>query len=219
MIKNYIKENISRNNRGYTIHNKPIVVIDSLPQEIDMNYISKKIEDLIPNHLMYSIDMIYVGDFPFLKDRQINALYKDNAIYTTNDQQNNEDIIDDIVHEISHALEEIHGDEIYFDDAIEQEFLGKRTRLKSLLNYHDYLNSEYSKELDRFFFEDVGYSILNALTEGLFASAYGATSLREYFANGFEEYILGDRKYLDTISPKLYQKIYNIYNSYGEKQQ
>ena len=32
------------------------------------------------------------------------------------------------------------------------------------------------------------------LTAGLFLSPYSITSLREYFANGFEEYINGDSK-------------------------
>jgi len=42
---------------------------------------------------------------------------------------------------------------------------------------------------------------------GLFVSPYAATSLREYFAIGFEEYHLKDRVYLKKISPKLYFKI------------
>jgi hypothetical protein len=50
------------------------------------------------------------------------------------------------------------------------------------------------------------------MTRGLFVSAYACTSLREYFANGFEEFYLGDRNYLNTISPKLYSKIKNLHN-------
>ena len=45
------------------------------------------------------------------------------------------------------------------------------------------------------------------MVSGLFNSAYAATSLREYFANAFEEYFLGNRKNLSKISPQLYKKI------------
>ena len=47
---------------------------------------------------------------------------------------------------------------------------------------------------------------------GLFNSPYGATSLKEYFANGFEAYYIGDRIYLSKISPYLYNKIENLDN-------
>ena len=36
---------------------------------------------------------------------------------------------------------------------------------------------------------------------------YSITSIREYFGNGFEEYLRGDAKYLKNISPTLYNKI------------
>ena len=42
---------------------------------------------------------------------------------------------------------------------------------------------------------------------GLFVSPYAPTSLREYFATGFEEYYIGDRNYLRKISPNLYTQI------------
>ena len=58
-----------------------------------------------------------------------------------------------------------------------------------------------------FLYADVGYPLLTSLTMGLFISPYAATSLREYFARGFEEYYIGDRKYLTNISPVLYNKI------------
>jgi hypothetical protein len=219
MVKDYIKESILKSAHGYKIYDKLIMIVNPLPENINLKFISQEIENLIPRHLFEPVEMIYIGSFSFFKDRSINALYKDGAIYVTNEQDNNEDMIDDLVHETSHALEEQHGHEIYIDNKLEQEFIGKRSRLKSLLKHHgyevekyDFYNTSYSEKLDRFFFETVGYTILNAITEGLFASAYAATSLREYFANGFEEYILGDIKYLNSISPKLYQKINYLYN-------
>ena len=60
-------------------------------------------------------------------------------------------MVDDIIHEIAHAVEEIAGSEIYGDDKIEIEFLGKRKRLESILkneyydvSQYDFLNSKYT---------------------------------------------------------------------------
>jgi hypothetical protein len=126
-------------------------------------------------------------------------------------------MIDDIVHEIAHAVEESKIEEVYFDGVIEREFLGKRERLCSLLISEGYdlsstfcLNTEYSEKFDKFLYQTVGYETLASITMGLFYSPYAATSLREYFANGFEHYFIGDRQYLKDVSPVLYNKVVDI---------
>ena len=123
-------------------------------------------------------------------------------------------MIDDIVHEISHLVEEDHSNHIYGDDAIEMEFISKRIALKRILESHGYsmsfynfTNLDFSQDLDSFFYDVVGYPKLNNFVMGLLISSYAATSLREYFASGFEEYYLGDRDALAQISPKLYNNI------------
>ena len=45
------------------------------------------------------------------------------------------------------------------------------------------------------------------LAVNLFTTAYSVTSLREYFARGFEEYYLGNKLYLREISPYIYRKL------------
>ena len=47
---------------------------------------------------------------------------------------------------------------------------------------------------------------------GLFVSPYAATSLREYYASGFEDYYLNNGKVIKKISPALYEKINNLNN-------
>ena len=69
---------------------------------------------------------------------------------------------------------------------------------------------EYNKNIDYFLYKDVGYTLLNNLVSGLFPSAYSATSLREYFAIGFEEFFIGDRTYLKKICPILYYKLESL---------
>jgi Mlc titration factor MtfA (ptsG expression regulator) len=48
------------------------------------------------------------------------------------------------------------------------------------------------------------------LIGGLFPSPYAATSLREYFAIGFEYYYLKDRSQLKKECPFLYNKLAEI---------
>lgn len=208
----------------YSIFNSiNIIEKDDLPDNISLKQIIEKIEYILPRYMFYGIDLIYIGQFEELNSREVNAMYKDGAIYLTNDQDNNSDVIDDIVHELAHSLEEKYGAEIYADNSIESEFLMKRRRLESILrNYdidtsnYDFMSSSYNLKFDNYLYQVIGYPKLNNLSQGLFFSAYAITSLREYFANGFEEFYLGDRRYLLDICPKLYNKI-NELNTLGEE--
>ena len=132
-------------------------------------------------------------------------------------------MIDDLVHEIAHAAEKTFSMYIYENGMIEEEFLGKRNRLHSILDANNidklppkevFYTTEYSWVLDKFFFQEIGYPLLANLAMGLFVSPYGATSLSEYFSNGFEEYFIGDRRYLKDLSPVLYNIINEISDLY-----
>ena len=191
-----------------------VFVKDPLPEHVNLKIVLRRIENLIPAYLVSNIDAVYVGMFEEFVEMDTNAAYKDGALYITSDQYDEDDMIDDIVHEIAHAVEELAYEEIYGDDSLEVEFLGKRKRLQSILksegfnvNRFDFLNPEYKKDFDMFLYREVGYPLMTSLTMGLFVSPYAATSIREYFARGFEEYYLGDRKYLTKISPMVYNKV------------
>ena len=69
-------------------------------------------------------------------------------------------MIDDIVHETAHAVEELYNDEVYGDQAIEKEFLGKRKRFCNLLNSEGFilsdnlcLNVEYDRKFDEILYK------------------------------------------------------------------
>ena len=111
---------------------------DELPDDINLPVILKKIELLIPEHFINNLDSIYIGYFKEFDERDINAFYKDDTIYVTNLQQNEEDLLDDIIHEIAHIVESNYINEIYSDDQIEVEFLGKRKRLEHMLEYEGF---------------------------------------------------------------------------------
>jgi hypothetical protein len=224
-LENFIKESNKRSlqlpqRREFRTSNGIQVYIkDPVTNDVDIEYVFETIENSIPRHLFYNVELIFVGQFEEFLERDVNALYKDNAIYVTNEQTDEEDMIDDITHEISHSIEDFAGDEIYGDNLVKYEFLGKRKKLFHLLkneNFHvfeeDFLNPHYSREFDEFLYKEVGYPLLANLTMGLFVSPYATTALKEYFAVGFEEYFLKDRKYLKTLCPHLFQKIDFISN-------
>ena len=200
------------------IYGKPVQAIKPFEKKINFSYVVDKVEELVPKYLMKNIDAFYVGNFAdfFKGDREFNAMYKDGAVYISPDQDDEEDLLDDIVHEIAHSLEEEYNSFIYGDGSLEAEFLGKRRTLyhfvdKPTLNMLYYNNPEYDENFDNHMYKDIGYDKLRLITPELFYSPYAITSLREYWANGFENYLLGDRSTLKDISPVLYQKIYNLF--------
>ena len=220
-VEKLIRESSQRSKRErkeYHLFGKILISVksDVLPN-IDFDQIIKEIEEHMPPHLFEEIDDIFVGSFEENDDRALEAHYESGAIYITSDLSTNHDYVENIVHEASHAIEESIGLAIYGDKKIEIEFMGKRERLRSRLKAEGYETShvnfedpEYSEELDYFLYKYVGYEKLNNLTMGLFYSPYASTSLREYFANAFEAYFLGDREYLPKISPQLFIKIEEI---------
>ncbi len=199
-----------------------VLIKDPLPEDIDLAYVLREVESKVPSHLVYEVDSVYIGELTEFAEREINSFYRDGAIFITNQQIDNDDLMDDIIHEMAHAVESLHGLNIYMDRAIEEEFLGKRKRLYEILKNHDiiakigkrivkqFLNVEYTEEFDTFLYKRIGYPLLTNLTMGLFVNPYAITSLREYFASGFEEFFMGDKKYIQKVSPQVYYKLIDL---------
>jgi len=201
----------------YTMKGIDIYIKDMLPDSINPDDVFGFISKRIPTHFLSMVDIIYVGDFEIFKEKEVNAIYDDGAIYISNDQDDISDIIDDVVHEIAHAVEKKYINYLYSDQTLKKEFLAKRQRLYSMLLTNDYkpISSirntyTYNKKIDMYFYKEVGYETMWHLIVGLFPSPYAATSLREYFAIGFEHYFLKDRKTLKRDCPILYNKLSEI---------
>ena len=200
-----------------------VFVKDQLPREIDTSFIFEYIRSRIPFFFMSGIDIIYIGQFPKMKERDINAYFEDGAIYVTNDQDDEMDMIEDIIHEISHAVESNHQEFIYSTGAIQREFVAKRTRLNDLLSQKfnvpkDFnTNFEYDKDIDDFLYRDVGYDALNQICVNIFPSAYAVTSLSEYWAKGFEELFIGDPAVLRDICPVLFRTLVTLLKDLDEE--
>jgi hypothetical protein len=210
---NYVK---TRNKTlpEYQFGNFHVLVQDPLSEDINISKVFKDVNGLLPEHFLNLVDIVYIGEFDFLKEREINAMYSDGALYISNVQDDNSDLKDDIVHEIAHAVEEKYGQFLYSDEDITNEFLLKRKKLKEILSFQDYdmsglnfFETEYDEEFDNFLYNDIGYDALQMLAVELFINPYAITSLREYFSTGFEEYYLENRLYLREISPYIYRKL------------
>jgi hypothetical protein len=221
----WLQESIKRGNNlkdHYTMEGVDIVIKDALPEGVSASFVFEYISARVPFFLMNNVDIIYVGLFPEMKERDINAYYENDAIFVTSEQEDEMDMIEDIIHEISHAVEKYNEEFIYGSGTLQREFLAKRERLASLLSQKHKVpsnfsvDSEYDKNIDDFLFREVGYDALNQICVNIFPSGYSATSISEYWAIGFEEMFLGDRSRLRDLCPVLYSRMSGLIKELSE---
>lgn len=205
----------------YKLRGVDIFIKDALDEDIDFDFVVRYVSVRLPDHLLRNVDIIYVGKFQDLIDREVNAMYEHGAIYILNQQDSEMDIIDDLIHEIAHSNELKYQEIIYGDKTLEREFLAKRKALFNILKRENEkytipisftVDSSHRQEVDDFLYRDVTYSTLWQMIPGIFPSPYAATSLREYFARGFEEYFMGKKEALKDICPVLYSKMRDLEN-------
>ena len=60
---------------------------------ISVKKVLKSIDEKIPKHLLGNVDAIYIGDFDFFKDRNIQAMYENSSIFVTNKQDDEGDLL------------------------------------------------------------------------------------------------------------------------------
>ena len=224
-MKNNLLEYLSKSSmaskkqhkEGIFLDNVHVFIKDHIIGDINLENVLKKVKNSIPLHLFGGLDAIYIGQFKELQQKEVNAAFMDGALYISNVQQDEETMLEDFIHEIAHSLEEIANFNMYQDDSIYDEFLAKRLKLQSILQSNGYntskqnfSNLEYNEKFDKYLYEEIGYPALHTITVNLFCSPYGATSIREYFANGFEFYFVKDRQLVKKISPQLYKKLIEV---------
>jgi hypothetical protein len=217
-LKKTIKNRHNKKNRFAWKGVEVIVKDDIVTPDVSIHDVFNKLKSKIPRKFLKNVDVVYVGDFDFFKDRDIQAMYQNSCIFVTNDQDSVEDMCDDIVHEIAHSLEDIYKDIIYSDGEIEKEFLQKRKQLYSILkaegheaDLFNFMEPTYKREFDEYLYKTIGYSALNMLSANIFYSPYASTSIREYFANGFEAlFYHGDYSFINKSCPSLFKKLSTI---------
>lgn len=213
-LKEYIQSRQKNPIGEFSLGNAVVYVKEQLPETIDLSRVLKFISDNLPSVFYSNVEMIYIGQFPFLKARQVDALFENGAIYLSSKVENEHDLMSDLIHEIAHAFEEVNAEDLYTDNALENEFLGKRQRLFQIfkargynVKLKDFIDPDYNKSFDEFLYNEIGYDTLGTMTNGLFISPYAATSLREYFANAFENFFVNDMKVVKDLAPEVYNKI------------
>ena len=209
-VANYIKQAPKVH---FHIYNVPLYFKDGLTKKINMDSTCKRVANILPSFYFKNVSAIAIGQYDTLDDRAVDSVFDKKIIYLTNVQDDEDDIIENIIHEVAHSLEEIYSETIYGDGLLKKEFLKKRKQLynelstKFSIEDRYFRKTEYSKTLDTLFYKKIGYDTLSYFTEPLFVSPYSATSLREYFSEGFENYYMGQQQLIVDLCPKLYNKI------------
>ena len=213
-LKKYVMNKTPNPIGEYSLGDITVYVKEALPDSIDLHKILHFIRSTLPSEFYRNVDMIYIGRFPFLNAKQADAAFQDGAIYLSNQQTNSHDFVSDLIHEIAHSFEEVSQEMIYSDGKIEQEFLAKRATLAEKLkergfkiDQHNFSDPEFNVGFDRLLYNEIGYASLTPITAGLFISPYAATSLREYFANAFEEFFVNDIAGVKQLAPSVYMKL------------
>ena len=214
LLIGYLKESVQRSGIYYLMGEIPVWSEDPLPEHINLRAVLDKIEEMMPAAYFRYVDAVKIGTFPEMIDRELNAMYKDRVLYISNFQASEEDMYDDIIHEMAHAVEDHNRELIYGDQRLMVEFLGKRKRLYSILKsagydviLEEFLNVNYNEDFDMFLYQNIGYTKLNNLVMGLFPGAYSVTSLNEYFAVGFERFYMKEGGKFAKMCPILMKKI------------
>lgn len=218
----YLRKSFQRNRENpigsLLIAGLKVYIKEPLANDVNIQRCLEYIARRMPSIFLKNIDIIQIGNFPFLKKREVECIYKDKVIYMTNNFENEHSFISNIVHEISHSFEETNP-EIYEDKTIENEFLSKRDTMlrrleaEGLVTYpikkDDFFNLNYSMSFDNYLYHIIGYEKLYNLTKDIFISPYAATCLREYFANSFENFFVNDINLVKKYSPNIYKKLFN----------
>lgn len=222
-FKHFIKRNslkIVENMNNQFFNNIQIIIKDPLPKHVNLNNVLQKLAELVPERFFDGIDGLYIGKFGHLEKRNVTAVFDDGVLYVTSEQDNEEDFLDDCVHEICHAIEQNYGDVIYADGKLDHEFIRKRQEVfqkmiedgfESAKKFTKiFYNSEYNKKLDEFLYKDIGYDNLSVLTKDIFVNCYSMTSLQEYWASGLERFFFGEGEKVGSLCPVLYKKIKQV---------
>jgi hypothetical protein len=171
-----------------------VYLLDKLPEHLNIQNIINALRQRVPEQLFYGLDAIYIGNYKELEEREVDSVYYAGAIYVKPRQKSDSDLISDIIHEIAHSVEENHSHH-FMTTNLQSEFLSKRKQLFKVLSDNGYkcslkmfMNPNFSEDFDEYLYKDVGYQSIESLAPHLFITPYAATSIREYFANGFEHY-------------------------------
>jgi len=195
-----------------------IPVYEVAQPSFDIPRMIESLQDKLPIRFIEPIglDAVVICETPEFEKREIDAFVQDSTIYIRASQRDENSVVYDIIHEVAHIIEEKRYEEIYGDGELVAEFLEKRRLLYHKLDEHGHAPElerfeeiDYTQALDNYLNHSVGYEELAWISMHIFIVPYSATSIREYFASGFEFFYAQDdlKNELRKMSPVLYQRI------------
>ena len=144
-----------REQKEILLYNRVPVMIQDMPA-FNTGDVFTAVQAKVPQPLTRELDYIMISDSDYLRDREVDSVYQDGIIYMSANIDDDETALLSVIHEIAHSLEEAYP-QIYEDETIETEFLGKRKKMYETLSAHgfdlsglDFLNAEYSEKFDEY---------------------------------------------------------------------
>ena len=214
-LRSFITESHKRNSHKGVLGVEFIIQDKGRLDLQDINFFVDKLKDTLSPKALNHVNKIKFGRFPNLDKENYKSYYKDGTIYLSNQVDFVEDLLMNFFHELAHSFEKPYYEQIYEDGFLAKEFKNKRNQLKNVISMYeggrtppfDFNQINYSKELDDYLVNTIGYDKLWKYCSGIFTNPYAATSLREYFAAGFENWLKGEQEMLYRMSPVLYNKL------------
>ena len=213
----YIRNTAQLVKERMSINQVDVEITAEIPADLNIAKILTTLKGSVPSAYFKNLNGIKVADLQEFEDRDISAKYSsdDKTLYISAFKQDSDnDMLDDLIHELGHHAESLYTDFIYEDDAIKDEFIMKRKQLQFEIGAdgydyrsYDFRNISYDKEFDTFLYKRIGKEKLKMITAGMFIRPYQSLSLREYFAVGFEQFYLGNHKTLHRDCPVLYKRL------------
>ena len=112
-MREYIFEKTSNMTHHFKFGGIDVHIDEPLPDDISIERVLKTVEQKLPSVYYQDLRAVRVGSYKEFDRRQVNALYKDQTLFISNEQDNMKDLLDDIIHEIAHHLETKAAEEIY----------------------------------------------------------------------------------------------------------
>jgi hypothetical protein len=214
-LRSFIVESHNKNSHKGVLGVEFIIQDKGSFNSRDINFFIDKLKETLSPKVLDHVNKIKFGSFPNLDKENYKSYYKDGTIYLSNQVDFVEDLLMNFFHELAHSFEKPYYGQIYEDGFLAKEFKNKRNQLKNVISMYeggktppfDFNQINYSKELDDYLANTIGYDKLWKYCSGIFTNPYAATSLREYFAAGFENWLKGDQEMLYRTSPVLYNKL------------
>ena len=100
----YNQKHFAKTEKHFSLFGIIVKVEDEPLNNISVKSAVSKALSLLPNHLRKNVNNIFIGDFDRLKKRDFEAMYENGNIFLVNTHHNEDDMVDDIVHEFAHSI-------------------------------------------------------------------------------------------------------------------